>query len=383
MSAPARPSLWIPGPTEVRPELLAECARPMIGHRTAEMRELIARLDPGLRHAFGLSDASSAHVAVHSCTASGLMEAVLRGLGTGRVLSLVNGAFSARFATIAESVGLEVVRLTRPAGHGFREDEVRDELETRGPFTALTFAASETSSATATPPERIAAAASAHPETLLLADCVTWLGGASVDFDRNRLDAALAGTQKALALPPGLGLLAVSDRLLERVRASEGRGWFLDLVRIVESHAERKPPMTPTLSLYRALARQLEEIDDGTLEARLSPGGTTADGTARPGAAAWQARFARHARMRDRTLAFASSHGLRSLAAPGDASPTVSCLDVGGRDVPAVLEQMKRAGFELGSGYGELKSTAIRIGHMGDHTESELEALLDALGRCL
>ncbi|MEO0651990.1 MAG: aminotransferase class V-fold PLP-dependent enzyme [Planctomycetota bacterium] len=373
----SRPSLWIPGPTEVRPELLAELTRPMIGHRTAAMRECIARLDPGLEHAFGLGPGSSAHVAVHSCTASGLMEAVLRGCG-GRVLSLVNGAFSKRFATIAESVGLEVVRLERPAGHGFQTDEVRSVLDRQGPFEALTFATSETSSGTATPPERIARALAQHPETLLLADCVTWLGGAPVAFDANRLDAAIAGTQKALALPPGLGLLAVSDRFLERARRSERRGWFLDVVRIVEAHADRKPPMTPTISLHFALARQLEEIGAGTLEGQLA-------GRSAPeaGCDAWCARFERHARMRARTLAAADALGLRPIASVEDCSPTVSCLDLGGREVPALLARMRTRGFELGAGYGDLKSSAIRIGHMGDHSEQELEALLEALAEAL
>jgi aspartate aminotransferase-like enzyme len=372
---PHRPSLWIPGPTEVRPELLEECARPMIGHRTRAMVELIERCDPGLRMAFGLAPDSSTRIAIHSCTASGLMEAVLRGLGRGaRVLALVNGAFSERFATIAECVGQEVVRLARPAGHGFGTGEVREALEREGPFDALTVALSETSSAAATPPERIAAALEGAPETLFLADCVTWLGGAAVDVDANRIDAALAGTQKALALPPGLGLLAASARLLERARGSGERGWFLDLVRIVESHVERKPPMTPTVSLYFALARQLEEISDGSLESRLTP-----DSAPGSGVDAWAARFRRHGRMRERTLAAAAGLGLRSLPGPDDASPTVSCLDVGGREVPALLAALRTRGFELGAGYGDLRSTAIRIGHMGDHTESELELLLGAL----
>ena len=71
--------LWIPGPTEVRPEVLAECARPAIGHRSAAMVELIERLDPHLIHAFGLSEGSTAHLGVHSTSASGMMEGALLG----------------------------------------------------------------------------------------------------------------------------------------------------------------------------------------------------------------------------------------------------------------------------------------------------------------
>jgi aspartate aminotransferase-like enzyme len=106
--------LWIPGPTEVRPEVLAELSRPTIGHRTPGMAELHERIDPPLAHAFGLGAGSTAQVAVHSTSGTGMMEASLRGAGD-RVLSVVNGAFSKRFAQVAESLGKEVHVLASPS----------------------------------------------------------------------------------------------------------------------------------------------------------------------------------------------------------------------------------------------------------------------------
>lgn len=365
-------SLWIPGPTEVRPELLRECARPMIGHRFPELGELLERIDPGLRLAFGLEAGSSAHVAVHSCTASGLMESVLRGV-TGRVLALINGSFSKRFADVAESLGLECVRVTKAMGESFSTEDVAAALAEHGPVAVVTVCASETSTGTATPPARVAEALRAHPETLLFVDCVTWLGGAPIDFDAHRIDAALSGTQKALALPPGLGLLCVSDRFVERARGAPRRGWFLDPVKLVETHAARKPPMTPTISLHYALAQQLEDITSGDLEAHLAPIDHPGSGPS-----AWRARFDRHGRMRDRAIRWARERGLHHTSKAEDVSPTVSSIDAGGRDVPALLAHMRAAGFRMGGGYGDLKTTAFRIGHMGDHTEAELEALLAA-----
>src|SRR6188508_428825 len=98
--------LWIPGPTHVRPEILAECARPMIGHRSKAMTTLTERLDPGLKLAFGLAPDSKAHVAVHTTSATGLMEAALKGVGP-KVLCIVNGSFSKRFHEIAGLLGKE------------------------------------------------------------------------------------------------------------------------------------------------------------------------------------------------------------------------------------------------------------------------------------
>lgn len=383
LAARRRPSLWIPGPTEVRHEVLTECARPMFGHRSREMDDVLARIDAHLPTLFGVAPGSGSRCAVHSCTASGLMEAALRGAVDargGKVLCLVNGSFSARFVEMCVGLGLDHAVVERPPGEAFGADDVAAALRVHGPVAAVTLSVSETSTGAATPPARLAPALASHPDTLLIADCVTWLGGAPLDFDANRLDFALAGVQKALALPPGLGVCAVSERYLARARHAPRRGWFLDPVRLVESHAEHKPPMTPTLSLYLALARQLEDIAAGDVERALAarPGEPLPAHPGR-GAAGFEARYARHAAMRDRTRAFAREVGLEPVPRPEDASPTVACLRAApGRlvDFAALVKRLTARGFEVGGGYGALKATTFRIGHMGDHSVSSLERLL-------
>ncbi|MEZ6013561.1 MAG: HAD-IB family phosphatase [Planctomycetota bacterium] len=385
-----RPALWIPGPTEVRPELLRECARPMFGHRSREMDEVLARIDAHLPTLFGLEPDTTSHVAVHSCTASGLMEAALRGAVDdrgGKVLCLVNGSFSQRFVEMAAGLGLEHAVVARPPGEAFEVDELARALEEHAPVAVVTWSVSETSTGAATPPARLAEALASHPDTLSIGDFVTWLGGAPIDFDAHRLDFALAGTQKALALPPGLGVCAVSQRYLERARRAPRRGWFLDPVRIVEAHAERKPPMTPTISLHLALAAQLEDIAAGDLERALA----TLPGEALgvhpgPGAAAFAARYARHAAMRDRVRAWAPTVGLEPVPRAEVASPTVACLRAApgvAVDLAALVRALSEAGFQVGGGYGALKATTFRIGHMGDHSRAELERLLMAATRAL
>ena len=184
--------LWIPGPTQVRPEVLAELARPAIGHRSAAMTEVTERLDPHLRLAFGLEDGSDAHVAVHSTSASGMMEAALTGVGP-RVLCLVNGAFSKRFAAIAETLGKDIVRLEVPMGQRVAPEDVARALAEQGPFDAVTVVSSETSTGTATPFGPMAEVLAPYPDTMLLTDVVSWVAAAPIDFDRNRVDFAFAG----------------------------------------------------------------------------------------------------------------------------------------------------------------------------------------------
>ena len=133
-----RPELWIPGPTEVRAEILAELARPMIGHRTAEMEATIASLDPGLRALFGAEEEHE--VAVHSVTATGLMELGLRAVGP-RVLCVVNGSFSRRFAEVARALGKEVEVVETPLGTGADLQAARERLGAGEPFDAVTVCA--------------------------------------------------------------------------------------------------------------------------------------------------------------------------------------------------------------------------------------------------
>jgi aspartate aminotransferase-like enzyme len=348
--------LWIPGPTQVRAELLAECARPMIGHRSKAMTALTERLDPGLKLAFGLAPGSRAHVAVHSTSATGLMEAALRGAGP-RILALVNGAFSKRFAEIAALVGKQVTRLEAPMGRAVPLEQVVRALEDQGPFDALTVVSNETSTGVRQPLPQLAAALAGFPDVLLLVDLVSYLAGAPVDFDANRIDFGFAGVQKALALPPGISVLCASERYLENAKRQPLRGFYLDPLKIIEGHEQRATPATPCISLYYALARQLEDIG-------------------KTGAPGWAARFEEHARMQRRTETWAGSNDLELLPPPELRSPTISAIRSGALDVAAFLAAMQQRGHELGDGYGELKGQTFRIGHMGDHTESELAAML-------
>ncbi len=338
----------------------------MIGHRSKAMTALTERLDPHLKLAFGLEAGSTSHVAVHTCAATGAMEASLRGAGP-KVLSLVNGSFSKRFAEIAESVGKEVVKLTVPMGQSVSMHDVETTLREKGPFDAVTFVSNETSAGVRTPLAEVAATLRKFPDVMLLVDLVSYIAGAPVDFDQNRMDFAFAGTQKALALPPGLTVLCASQRYLEQARTRKLRGFYLDPVRIVEGHEQRATPATPCISLYYALAKQLEDISAGVMA-----GGNVS------GQAAWKARFDEHARMLRTTEKWAARNGLEHLPVPTLRSPTISCIQKGDLDVAALIAGLKERGHEIGNGYGDLKDKTFRIGHMGDHTDARLRTLLSA-----
>jgi aspartate aminotransferase-like enzyme len=381
-----RPRLWIPGPTEVRPELAAELARPAIGHRSGAMTELIERVDRHLHWFFGFDPNGGTRAAVHTSSASGLMEAALAGVD-GPVLCLVNGAFSKRFADMCNARGIEHEVLAVPPGEAPDPQAAAERLAAPfaagRPFAAMTCVANETATGVALDLDGLMGAArEASPSTLRIVDQVTLAGGQPARVDELAIDVAITGSQKALALPPGLALAAFSARYCVRAASVPQRGWYLDPLRVLEGHAGRKTPATPAVPLYYALARQLEDMAAGVLE-----GG----GFVEP-RAAFAARCERHTRMARRTLAWAAGHGLAPLASdPARASMTVSCLrtdggaDGRGRnlDTQVFLARLEARGHKLSNGYGDWKGRSLRIGHFGDHLETDLEQMLAAADEVL
>lgn len=357
---------FLPGPTEVRPEILAAMDRPVIGHRGRELSELLQDADPRLRRLFR----TERPVYVSSSSATGLMEAGIRNGVRSRALSLVNGAFSGRFRDLVTDCGKEGESYEVPWGEAHDPERV-ERLLRRGGFDAVTVVHSETSTGVLNPLEEIAAAvraaeAATGEEILLLVDGVTSVGGGLVEADAWQLDWLLTGSQKALALPPGLAFGRASPRMLARAAKLPGRGQYFDLLEFDRYWSKHQTPTTPAISLIYALVEQLRYIDTEGLDSRAD----------------------RHWRMAERTWSWAetagSRWGLSVLAPHGARSPTVSAYllptELSG---PPIVSALKQRGYTIGSGYGKLKETTIRIGHMGDHTVTELDELLMELEEVL
>src|SRR5881409_3748221 len=360
MSAPPAPPappfgrFFLPGPTDVHPEVLAAMQRPMIGHRSSAMEQLLAGMESRLARLFR----TSRTVLVGTASATGFMELAVRNGVRHRALSLVNGSFSERFANLVRACGKDGVRLDVPLGCAVEPDMLRDTLR-RTPVDAVTLVHSETSTGVLQDVEALAGVVREFDDVLLLVDAVTSLAGSPVETDRWQLDFALTGSQKALALPPGLALAVASERMLDRAKTLPGRGLYFDLVSFAEAMAKHQPTNTPAISLLYALETQLGRIDrEGGVEER----------------------WARHDAMRRHVEDWAERRGVAYLPREGRRSWTVSCLKLPqGKGAKQIVGALKQAGWTIGSGYGPLKESTIRIGHMGDHTVAALDQLLDLL----
>ena len=355
---PAFGRFFLPGPTEVHPIVLQAMLKPMIGHRGAGMEALLARVGPRLQKVFR----TGRPVYISSSSATGLMEGAIRNCVRKRVLCLVNGAFSERFYKIAVACGVETEALNVPLGEGHSPEMLRDALA-KGGFDAVTVVHSETSTGVLNPIAELARVAHDAGDVALLVDSVTGVAGTAVETDAWKLDFVLTGSQKALALPPGMAFGVAAKPMLDRAKEKKGRGVYFDFLEFEKFQTNNQTPNTPALSLLYALDTQLERIEAETIEAR----------------------WARHEAMAKRTWQWVLEMGGRgiplSLLAPsGFRSPTVTCIRVPAPHTgPAITAALKAKGFTIAPGYGALKDQTIRIGHMGDHTVAELDVLLGEL----
>jgi predicted phosphoserine aminotransferase len=350
---------FVPGPTDVRPDVLAAMTQPMIAHRGPEFEALFARIQTGLAAVFR----TQRPVYVSTSSATGLMEAAVRCAPAGRILALVNGGFSERFAKIADMCGRECDRYEVPAGSAHDVAEVASRLSGRR-YAAVTVVHSETSTGVLNDVRGINDAAHEHG-ALCLIDSVSGLGGVPLEFDEWKCDYVLTGSQKALALPPGLAFAAASAGFVEGARRAAGRGVYFDIAEFDELAAKNQTPNTPAVSLLFAADAQLRSI--------------VAEGM--------EARWARHAEMQQEVVEWAArlkDRGVAIVAKPGERSPTVSAIRLpNGLGPQRFITEVRAGGYTVGAGYGALKEATFRIGHMGDHTVATVRGCLAACERVL
>jgi len=259
--------LYIPGPIEVRPEVLQAQAQYMIGHRSADFEALFARVQPKVRQVFY----TKSRVYVSTSSGTGLWEAASRNCirDDRKVLHLVNGAFSERWAEVSKVNGKQVDVISAEWGKAIKPEQLAAALEKQA-YDAVAIVLNETSTGVKNPLEAYVPIIKQYPDTLILVDAVSIFGGYKIDFDALGLDIVLTSTQKALALPPGLAFAAVSDRVLERAQHVTNRGSYFDFIELEKFLIKNNTPSTPNISLMFATDLELDYILAEGLEARFA-----------------------------------------------------------------------------------------------------------------
>jgi aspartate aminotransferase-like enzyme len=349
---------FVPGPVEIRKEVLQATAQMEMltrlggSHRspefTAFFKEVLERLRTFLN--------TKHRVYVSTSSATGLMEAAIRNGAQKRVVNFACGAFSKRWHDITKLCGAEADLVEVDWGQPTTPELVEKHLST-GRYDAMTVVHNETSTGVMNPLEEIAAVAKKYPDVVVLVDCVSSLSAVRVDMDGLGLDMTLAGVQKAFALPPGIAVCTVSDRLFEKSKKIPNRGYYFNFEEL-EKYAQRnaQTPTTPTMSLISGLHEQLGRM--------LNEGA--------------EARERRHRAMAARVQDWARERfGL--FANEKYLSPTITnVLNTRKEKISTgdFRKALRERGLLIANGYGKLKGECFRVGHMGDLTLEEVDTLL-------
>ena len=350
--------LHIPGPVEVSEKTFRAFCSPMIGHRGQGFKDLYARIQPQLQALFSTKQL----VFLGTSSAWGVMEGAIRNLVSKRVLCCMCGAFSDKWLDVAQRSGKQAEGLTVEWGSPIRADQIDARLAT-GQFDALTLIHNETSTGVMSPLAEIAALKKKYPDVMFIVDAVSSLSATPIAFDALGIDVLLAGTQKALAMPPGLTVFACSPAALAKAATMKDRGYYFDFVEFQKNAEAQMTPSTPSIGHISALASKLDDIFSEGLEAR----------------------YQRHARLAQSTRQWAAGHGFTLFPEKGFESVTLTCVNNGAKpggrvvDVAKLQKLVKDQGFLIDGGYGKIKGTTFRISNMGDETEASMKQLYSAL----
>jgi aspartate aminotransferase-like enzyme len=349
--------LFTPGPTALHPAVQEAAARPILHHRTDEFREIFAHSILGLKKFLKTSD----DVLILSCSGSGAMEAALVNvLSPGDpMLALVAGAFGQRWVDIGRAHGMDVRTLDAPWGEAVAPQRVADALDRHPKVRAVFVQLSESSTGAGHDIEALARITRQRPDTLLVVDAISGAGAMALDTQAWGVDVVVVGSQKALALPPGLAFVAFAPRAWERADAVLAPRFYFDLRRERKAQAGGESAFTPAISLVVALRSALAFVEDlGGVDALVKNAGTLAA----------------------MTRAAAAALAL-PLVAPRDHGDALTALyPPGSIDSGAIVKGLKAEfGSTVAGGQGALKGKILRVAHLGYYDTTDTLGLLGTL----
>lgn len=352
--------LFIPGPTIVSEDVLKELSRPMISHRSKAASELQKRISDNLQKVLFTDN----RILLSTSSGSGLMEGAIRSCTAKRAAVFSVGAFGDKWFKMAKTNGVPADKFSSVMGQPTTPEMVDEALST-GKYDLVTVTHNETSAGIQNPVEEIAEVMKKYPDVVWCVDAVSSAAGSKIETDKLGIDVLITSTQKALALPPGMAIAAVSKKAYERTAEVEHRGLYFDL-RNLWDFIDKKNyqyTSTPCLTLMYGLDRQLEHIvnEEGI-----------------------EARFARHEEMAKWTRAWADEH-FAVYPNRNHLSKTLTVIDSHIKatgemmDIKALNAFLAERNMTVGNGYGDLKDKTFRIAHMGELTIPDLQEVTAAI----
>ncbi len=343
--------LFIPGPVEVREDVLQKMATPMIGHRTKDASALQRGISEKMQKLMYTNNA----ILLSTTSGSGLMEGAVRSCTTKRAAMFSVGAFGDRWHKMATSNGVPADLFSSEPGKPTTPQMVDDALAT-GQYDLVTITHNETSTGVMNPVEEIAEVLRKYPEVVWCMDTVSSLGGTKIDVDSLGVDICITSTQKCLGLPPGMAICSFSEKAIAAAKKVEFRGTYLDLLELY-NYVQKKDhqyPSTPSLSHMFALDYQLDRILEEGIENR----------------------FTRHLEMAKIVRAWAKENYALFPDEEYASNTLTTVKNTKGISVSDLNKKLGEHGYMISNGYGDLKEVTFRIAHMADATVEEIHELL-------
>ncbi len=348
--------LYTVGPVYVAPDTLESMNRPMITHRSPEYKELHADIVEKIRKTLG----TDMDVFLVPGSATVLNEGAIRNGVQDRMLGITNGSFGNRLIEIGELNGKTVDKVEVPWGKAMRPEDIAGRV-TRD-TEAVCWCANESSTGVTSDSIAISRAVSEqNPDALKIIDAVTAMYVSDMRIKDIDADAIVFGSQKALALPPGLAIMLCSERMLEKAKTVRNRGFYTDLLKIKKQSDVSYALTTPPVSLMYGLQHRLDRMMEEGLENV----------------------YARHAEMSRLVTRWADERLAGVFPEEGYRTKGTTVLNRGPLDFDAFHKKLKAKGFEISNGYGQIKEQTFRIGHMGDETPAGIKELLAAMDSIL
>lgn len=349
--------LFIPGPVEVRPEMLLTLATPQIGHRSSEWKAIYKEVTEKLRKLLRTKN----DVLLFTSSSTGAWEPAVRQGVQKKVLCTTCGAFSERWHTTAVMNGVPNEALAYEWGKGVKTKDIDAKLAT-GEFDAITYVLNETATGVRNPVEEVAELLKTkYPDVFLMVDAVSAMAGEDIPVDDLGIDFILAGLQKCFGLPAGLTVVAVSPRFYERAAKAKTPGYYFNVLEMKKNHDKGQTLTTPAIPQALALNRQLDDMFEFGIEKR----------------------YKRHEDMAKAVQAWAKEH-FAMFPEAGYWSKTVSCIDnTRGISVADLNKALAEHHCMISNGYGKLKEKCFRIAHMADTEMWEILGLLALIDRIL
>ncbi len=347
--------LMTPGPTPVAPETQLAMAQPMIHHRAPAFMDILAKVREDLKYLFQTEQ----EVLMFAATGTGAMEgAVANTLSPGDTALVVDGGkFGERWAELCEVYGIKVDRLKVEWGYAVKPAEVEARLTANPAIKAVFVQANETSTAVAHPVQELAQVVKKFPNTILVVDAISALGGYPLPMDEWGLDVVVAGSQKAMMLPPGMAFAALSPKAWEMVKTSTCPKYYFDFAKQLKSQAKNQTAYTSAVTLTIGLMQVLSWFREQGLE-RI---------------------FARNAKMARACRAAVAAMGLELFSKEYPSDVLTAVQAPAGVDGQKVVARMREKGIWIAGGQAQAKGKIFRIAHMGYIDEQDLLGTIGAL----